>query len=149
VRLIPVDFETDDWTSRLTAAGFDRSRHTLLTWLGVSYYLTATAVARTLEQAAALCAPGNRLVFDYVTASVLAVDTGNRAARTGFRHAARVGEPFLFGLEPAKVGAYLAQFGFRLTKQYDGHELQRRYCPPGRKPVDFARIVVCQRRETL
>jgi len=145
VRFTPVDFEKDDFVERLISSGFEISRRSLITWLGVSYYLTSQAVTKTLGQIAELCSPGSRLIFDYVVESVITGATPSRAARAGMKHAARLGEPFLFGLDPERAGAYLASFGFDLIEQYDHLELQSRYCPPGRAPVDFTRIVLCQR----
>lgn len=144
-RFIPVDFEKDDFAERLLATGFERHHRSLITWLGVSYYLTSQTVSKTLGQIAALCSPGSHLIFDYVVESVITGTMRSRAARAGLKHAARVGEPFLFGLDSDQASTYLASFGFELIKQYDHLELQSRYCPPGRAPVDFTRLVLGQR----
>src|SRR5262249_27939214 len=71
VQFVAVDFERDDVAKQLIDAGFDPSLRSLVTWLGVSYYLTEEAVARILHQTARLCAPGGSLVFDYADASVI------------------------------------------------------------------------------
>lgn len=145
VSFIPVDFEKDSFARKLGAAGFEPPRRTLFTWLGVSYYLTSKAVAKTLRQIAEICSPGSHLIFDYAVESAIRGETKSRAGRAGFAYAALLGEPFLFGLEPDQAKSYLAKFGFKLAKQYDGVKLQSRYCPPDRAPVDFTRIVLCQR----
>ena len=44
---VGVDLETDPLPDRLAAEGFDLSRPALVSWLGVSMYLTADAVAAT------------------------------------------------------------------------------------------------------
>ncbi|NED49709.1 class I SAM-dependent methyltransferase, partial [Micromonospora aurantiaca] len=62
--LVPADFEADEPVGKLTGAGFDASRTALVSWLGVSFYLTRGAVARTLGEIARL-APGTELVMDY------------------------------------------------------------------------------------
>jgi methyltransferase (TIGR00027 family) len=145
VRFIPVDFEKDDFVERLISSGFKPGRRSLITWLGVSYYLTSQAAATTLSQIAALCSPGSHLIFDYVLESVIAGTATSRAARAGIKHAARLGEPFHFGMDPDRISAYLSNLGFRLVRQYDWLQLQSRYCTPDRAPVDFTRIAVCQR----
>jgi hypothetical protein len=58
---------------------------------------------------------------------------------------ARLGEPWLFGLTPAQVLDYLTSFGFKLLKDYGAAELRARYCPDRRMPIDYNRIVVCER----
>ena len=63
--LVPVDFEEPDGPVRkLAAAGFDTARPALVSWLGVSYFLTPDAVAGTLAEIGRL-APGTELVMDY------------------------------------------------------------------------------------
>ena len=62
---IPVDFTKDSLTDRLTAAGFDPSVKSFFSWLGVTYYLSAEAIGKTLAELSSLCADGSSLVFDY------------------------------------------------------------------------------------
>ena len=62
---IPVDFTKDSLTERLTAAGFDPSVKSFFSWLGVTYYLSAEAIGKTLAELSLLCAEGSTLVFDY------------------------------------------------------------------------------------
>jgi methyltransferase (TIGR00027 family) len=143
--LLPVDFEKENFVERLLAAGFEPGRRSLVTWLGVSYYLTPQTVAQALRQIAELSSPESWLLFDYVTEEVLAGKVKNCAAQIGFNSAARSGEPFLSGLDPERIDSYLAGLGFKLLAHYDGRQLRDRYCGPGRAPVDFTRIALCQR----
>ena len=62
---VPVDFTKDSLTERLTAAGFDPSVKSFFSWLGVTYYLSAEAIGKTLSELSSLCADGSTLVFDY------------------------------------------------------------------------------------
>jgi methyltransferase (TIGR00027 family) len=84
-RFAPVDFERDDLAARLEGAGFDPSRRSVVTWMGVSYYLTEEAVAGTLDRLAGLLAPGSALAFDYVPPSVIDGTAKHRAARVASR----------------------------------------------------------------
>lgn len=145
VLFLPVDFEKEDFAERLLASEFVPGRLSFITWLGVSYYLTAPAVARTLCQAAELLGRDDHFVFDFVLEYVVAQQGGSRAARLGFRKAARWGEPFRFGLRHADVASYLAGCGLELVEQCDSDTLFDRTCPEGRRPVDFTRIAVCRR----
>jgi methyltransferase (TIGR00027 family) len=145
VRFAPVDFEKDDFVERLRLAGFDNARKSFIVWVGVSYYLTAQAVARTLEQIANLSMPGTHLVWDYLLSEVVDGMTTNRDALDKARRAARLGEPWLFGLKTDRVADYLAQFGFRLIEDYDPDELREKYCRQRRTPMSYVRIVICDR----
>lgn len=93
VRFVAVDFEHDDFVEKLIAAGFDPARRTLVSWLGVTYYLTPAAMARTLTQIATLGGTGMKFVFDYMLAEIIDGTSQNREALNKARFVARLGEP--------------------------------------------------------
>lgn len=62
---VPVDFTRNSLTQRLTAGGFDMTAKSFFSWLGVTYYLSAEAIGKTLAELSSLCADGSTLVFDY------------------------------------------------------------------------------------
>ncbi|MGH9751551.1 MAG: class I SAM-dependent methyltransferase [Blastocatellia bacterium] len=145
LRFVAVDFERDDFVEKLRRAGFASSRHSLVVWMGVTYYLTAEAMTRALCQIHTLGGAGMRFVFDYMLKNVVDGVTRNRDALGKARIAAKLGEPWLFGLNPAMVGDYLAAFNFKLLKDYDAEELHARYCPGRAAPMNYVRIAVCER----
>ncbi len=145
IRFVAVDFEQDDFSEKLRTAGFVVQRQSLIVWLGVTYYLTAQAMARAMSQIAALGGQGLRLVFDYMLEEVIDGTTHNRDALSKARRAAQLGEPWLFGLKPEEVSRYLAIFDFNLIKDYDPAELRARYCPNRRMPMSYVRIALCER----
>jgi O-methyltransferase involved in polyketide biosynthesis len=102
-------------------------------------------VERTLQQIAALGGSGTQLVFDYLLAEVLDGTTRNREALHKAQRVARLGEPWLFGLAPSQVRDYLASGGFTLLNDYEAAELRARYCPARQMPMNYIRIVVCER----
>jgi methyltransferase (TIGR00027 family) len=148
VRFVAVDFEKDDFVDKLKESGFDTARRSMVIWMGVSYYLTSQAMERALAQIGSLGGPGLRLAFDYFLKEVIDKRTRNLEALLAARQVAEVGEPWIFGLEPEEVGDYVEGFGFKLIKDYDSKELRRLYCPRALKPLDYARIVVCERAAT-
>lgn len=145
LRLVAADFEREDFAKKLREVGFAPARRSLVVWLGVSYYLTPAAAGRALDQIAGLGGAGTRLVWDYLLAEVAAGTSADRDALGKARRAARLGEPWLFGLEPAGLGDYLAAHGFRLLRDYDADELRARYAPTRRRPLDYVRLVDCER----
>ncbi|MBI1765274.1 MAG: SAM-dependent methyltransferase [Acidobacteria bacterium] len=144
LRFVAVDFERDDFVAKLREAGFDATRPAFIIWVGVSYYLTAKAVADTLQRIATISQPGTKLVWDYMLAEVVDGTSHNLEALDKARRAARLGEPWLFGLEPAKFGEYVAQFGLKLLHDYESAELRARYCPQRQMPMNYVRIAVCE-----
>src|SRR5882672_279795 len=145
LRFVAVDFERDDFVEKLRQAGFAFGRHSLVVWMGVTYYLTAQAMTRALSQIHTLGGAGMRFIFDYMLKEVVDGASRNRDALSKARIAAKLGEPWLFGLDPATVGDYLAAFNFKLLKDYDAEELHSRYCPERATPMNYVRIVVCDR----
>ena len=102
----PIDFERENLTERLAAAGLDPDVRTVFTWLGVVPYLTREAIDGTLAQIAAH--PGGaEVVFDYSEPRedidpALRAQYEERAARV-----AAIGEPFLSVFTPADLHAQL------------------------------------------
>jgi methyltransferase (TIGR00027 family) len=145
LRFVAVDFERDDLLEKLRQAGFRFGRHSLVVWMGVTYYLTAQAMTRALSQIHTLGGAGMRFIFDYMLKEIVDGASQNREALRKARIAAKLGEPWLFGLNPETVGDYLAAFNFKLLKDYDAKELRVKYCPKRATPMNYIRIVVCDR----
>ncbi|HEX5084551.1 MAG TPA: SAM-dependent methyltransferase [Blastocatellia bacterium] len=145
LRFVTVDFERDDLVDKLRQAGFESGRRSLVVWMGVTYYLTAEAMTRALSQIHTLGGAGMRFIFDYMLKEVVDGSSDNREAINKARIAAKLGEPWLFGLNPETIGDYLAAFNFKLLKDYDAKELRAKYCPERTIPMNYIRIVVCDR----
>jgi methyltransferase (TIGR00027 family) len=111
VSYVAMDFERDDLASRLRQAGFDPSRPALVSWLGVTMYLTQAAIGRTLAEIGGF-APGTQLVTDYMLPAGLRDDTGDAYAGLVAPAAAERGEPWLTFLAPDDMSALLAEHGF-------------------------------------
>ncbi len=145
LRLIPVDFEKDDFVKRLREAGFDPAQRSLVIWVGVSYYLTPGSVEDSFERLSGLLVRDSRVVFDYVLQDVIEGASTNRDALSKSRRVAQLGEPWLFGLRPAAVNAFLDRFGFVLIRDFEAEELRAHYAPQRRRPMDYVRLAICER----
>ncbi|GAA4296445.1 SAM-dependent methyltransferase [Actinomadura luteofluorescens] len=143
VVFVPVDFETEDPVERLASAGLDLGRTALVGWLGVSYYLTRAAVARTLEAIAQL-APGSELVLDYALPDGLRDAEGDAYAEIAARVVRERGEPQRSLFAPAEIDALLAVHGFEVAENVTVRDavparLWRR--DDALRPFDFFRLV--------
>lgn len=132
VRLVAVDFETDDLLTAMAEHGYHTDYRTFFIWEGVTQYLTEAAVRRTLDGLRA-AAPGSLLVFTYVRRDFIE-GTNRYNTRTLYRNMRERRQIWLFGLEPDEVGEFVADYGWRLVEQAGPDELVQRYVEPtGRK----------------
>ena len=126
---VPCDFEHDTVRDRLLASGFDRSKASLVIWLGVTPYLTETAIDATLADLTNLCALGSRLVVDYIVSGVASGKTRWKSASRVARMVARRGEPYRSDFTPDQFDAVLSAYGFASQEYLTVSALLQRYDP--------------------
>lgn len=126
VSLIGIDFAKQSFRRVLARNGFDRTAKTVFLWEGVSYYLPLKAVDDVLSFVAA-CAPGSTIVFDYALQSFVDGDTSTFGGEAVARWLRKIGEPFLFGLEPTNAQRFLSKRGLRITTHVGPADLERLY----------------------
>ncbi|GIH93025.1 class I SAM-dependent methyltransferase [Planobispora siamensis] len=112
---VPADFETGDPLPALTAAGFDPSRPALVSWLGVSMYLTGEAIDATLAAVGRL-APGTELVMEYALSAPLRDERGAAYADSALPAAAERGEPWLSFFTPDDLSDTLKRHGLETAE---------------------------------
>ena len=96
----------------MVASGFDKRQETLFSWLGVTYYLSAEDIDKTLSEIADLSAEGSTLVFDcpdegFFSASEKRVQNTIMMAKAG-------GEPMQSAFSYAELEKLLGKHGFRI-----------------------------------
>ncbi|MFF8592355.1 class I SAM-dependent methyltransferase [Streptomyces sp. NPDC015220] len=93
---VPFDFEHQSprsLTGRLVRAGFDPGRPALVSWLGVTMYLTREAIGRTLAVIGGF-PPGTELVVEHLLPDELRDEAGQAYAESVMAAAAERGEPW-------------------------------------------------------
>jgi len=90
---IPTNFETQTLDDGLRQGGFDTSKTTFFSWLGVTPYLTSSAVTAALQFVASMPV-GSGIVFDYMISPSLLTPTARRAFHSLAHRVALAGEPF-------------------------------------------------------
>ena len=108
---VPTDFERGELAAQLYGNGFDPARPALVSWLGVTMYLTQRAISQTLAELGTL-APGTELVTDYMLPAGLRDQDGQSYADQVAPIAAQHGEPWLTCLTPDEMSAQLTAHGF-------------------------------------
>lgn len=126
VTLIGIDFAKQSFRDLLAARGFRRDLKTVFLWEGVSYYLPLAAVDEVLEFVAG-CAPGSRIVFDYALQSFVDGDVSTYGGVEIARWLEKIGEPFIFGLNPAEASDFLAKRGLRVASHVGPQDIERLY----------------------
>jgi methyltransferase (TIGR00027 family) len=124
----PVDFERETLADGLAAAGFDASKQSFFTWLGVVPYLTEQAVFSTLEFIAGL--PGGaHVVFDYANPVTPGFGRdGYAAAHEALAtRVALIGESFKSCFETDALHAKLMTLGFREIEDLGPALIRERY----------------------
>ena len=125
---VPADLQQALLQDVLEGAGFRGDQPACFVWLGVTPYLTESAIDGTLRHVANLPA-GTRIVFDYrVDASVLPPFERVMSAHMAEQVAA-LGEPWLSGFVPAQLVQRLAAMGFTGVTELDAPALNARYFP--------------------
>lgn len=67
---VGIDFTKDSIKDKLTVVGFDKSKKTFFSWLGVSYYLYKDEIENMLRSLTDIMAEGSTLLFDYADAEL-------------------------------------------------------------------------------
>jgi methyltransferase (TIGR00027 family) len=139
VTFVPVDFEKDRLDEKLLAAGYKRDVKTLFIWEGVTPYLTAESVDKTLSLVVANSGPGSSIIFDYLHASAADPESKDRWAKELQRRCELMGEPIRFGIEESGIETFLVTRGFSDVKNmtasaltelcFKGPKSKRRVCP--------------------
>jgi methyltransferase (TIGR00027 family) len=121
-----VDFERESVADALERLPFRPNQPTVFAWLGVTMYLTRSAIAGSLHATRSVAARGSELVFDFLHPDALS-EAAPPSVRATLARASAVGEPVIAGIDPGPLGAELAATGWTLIEHLDCAEIQRRY----------------------
>jgi methyltransferase (TIGR00027 family) len=124
---VHVDFATEKLEINLPQNGYERGLRTLFIWEGVTMYLTADSVDRTLAFIANYSGEGSCVVFDYLFESALDGTSKLKEAEMMIRHCAKLGEPLLFALRDDAIGVFLSSRGFSLLENAAATSLKDAY----------------------
>ena len=135
---LPIDFDAQRLGDVFAGTAFDHSRPAVFVWEAVTQYISEEAVRQTLDFAGK-SAPGSLLAFTYVLKSVIERRSNIPGANKLMDFAAR-GAPFIFGLEPNGVPAFLAPFGLVVTADVGNASYQETYLKPIQRAMDVSEV---------
>lgn len=147
VAYVPVDYRNGAMGGALKRVGYDQNRKTLFICEGVTRYIDAADVDRTMQFIAENAAPGSELVFDYIPDDIARGDfTKIPWARFQSVRMASYGHPWKFGIAKDKAGEFVTSRGFSVVSDLGAGELAQRYLVRSDgsidgKPTAFFRIM--------
>ena len=141
---VPVDFSKEKLDKRLLESAYDRNSKTLFIWEGVTMYISAEAVDKTLGFVVNNSGEGSSIIFDYIYQSVVDGTCELEGARSGREYVARIGEPFTFGIGENAIDEFLSKRGYWQINNAAPEFLEATYfngVNQGRKVLPFQPIV--------
>ena len=121
---VPVDFTKDNLTERLLSCEFDKTAKTFFSWLGVTYYLAAETIDKTLVELSCLCSDGSTLVFDYPDENFFTA-TEKRIQNT-IMMAKASGEPMKSAFSYSELEKLLEKHGFHIYELLTPDDIQKK-----------------------
>ncbi|MBB5157091.1 SAM-dependent methyltransferase [Saccharopolyspora phatthalungensis] len=138
VTLVPIDFQAESLGEVLLSHGYRPGEKTFFVWEAVSQYLSETAVRATFRFLAT-AASGSRLVFTYVRKDFLD-GCEFYGAEAAYREYVSRRRLWHFGLDPAQVGGFLTEYGWREVEQAGPREFATRYLVPNRRWLSASEV---------
>jgi methyltransferase (TIGR00027 family) len=128
LHFLPADFEHETVLDVLQRCPEYRSGKTaFFSWLGVTMYLAREAIAEVLHSIRRATQVGSHLVFDYIDMDGFDAASASPRITRMMEITRKVGEPMVFGFEPARLPADLASFGFKVVEAIGPKTIQMRY----------------------
>ena len=138
----------DSLASGLDAAGFDAASPALVSWLGVTMYLTPDAIAQTMTVVGGL-APGSELIADYMLPEHMRDEARAMYGTLVAQASAERGEPWLSSFTPEEMTDLGRESGFaqvRNVRQRDTIPAALWERPDSLCPADLAMLFHGARR---
>ncbi len=129
IKLVSIDFNSDNMTKVLVDAGYDVTKKTLFLWEGVTMYLQPETVTATLSGISKTACTGSLIAFDYVL-QIPEVDRKqfygvSEFMQTWEKH--RKEEPFTFTMDEAGMESLLSDLGMRMVRHMNDQDIQDVY----------------------
>lgn len=113
---IPIDFDKQSISERLTSSGFEKGKKSLFLLEGLTMYLQPESVEKTFKIIEEFAGAGSRIVFDHIYASVLRRENLYEGEKELYERVLEQNEGFCFGIEKGSIDGFLAAYGFKAQK---------------------------------
>ena len=140
VTYVSVDFSYQSLTEQLMAAGFDQSKSTVITFEGVSQYITKEAVSSTIKELATLTQNSSSILFLTYVDELLDKDPeacfgkgypkAEKRANLIKNLSAKVGEPWISFYAAEEMESLLSKNGYSIKENVTLEDLNPVYFTP-------------------
>jgi methyltransferase (TIGR00027 family) len=127
VRLVPIDFDSEDLGSVLASHGYSADRRTFFIWEAVTQYLTETGIRATFNFLSK-AESGSLLAFTYIRKDFL-----DGRVMYGWKNIYNKyvkNKIWLFGMDPEEWPGFLEGYGWKIVEHIGYEELAERYVRP-------------------
>lgn len=124
---IAIDFEKESLSEKLDMAEFQKGQRNLFILEGLLMYLEPDSVQETFRIIREYGSTGNRVVFDYIQASVLRHENTLYGEAQLVKSVHKAGEPWRFGIEPGEIESFAGAQGFEVIDHNCARELEMIY----------------------
>jgi len=121
---IAIDFEKESLSQKLDMAKFQKGQRSLFILEGLLMYLQPESVQETFQIIWEYGSTGNRVVFDYIQASVLRHENTLYGEAALVKSVHKAGEPWRFGIEPGEIESFAMAQGFDVNDHKCAQELE-------------------------
>lgn len=125
LHFVPIDFSKDNLYERLRECGFDSSKKTFFSWLGVSFYLTKKQIESVVESISSFAAEGSTLLFDYGDERLFKSDV--KRVKNMLMMASAGGEAMKAAFYYDELEELLERHGFLIYELMTAEDIQYRY----------------------
>ncbi|MGN0621258.1 MAG: SAM-dependent methyltransferase [Porcipelethomonas sp.] len=125
LHFVSMDFSKDSLREKLTENGFDVTRKTFFSWLGVSYYLSDEQIRKMFAEISGFAAEGSTIVFDYADEKLFSSDI--RRVKNMIAMAGAGGEPMKFCCDSLYLARMLEDYGFLVYESLTPDDIDYRY----------------------
>src|SRR5262249_11850887 len=126
VEFVPVDFERQAFEDELRNAGFDSAKPVVVSWIGVTMYLTLGAVEQTLARLAEF-AGGSRVVISYDLPATALTGLQLEVRDSLATLVSELGEPFRTTFEREEAESLVRHMGFDAITHFSPTDAARDY----------------------
>lgn len=122
---VSCDFTKDNLCEKLIDAGYDKTKKTFFSWLGVSYYLDKETIDRFIKNIACICSEGSSLLFDYADCNMFLSDV--KRVQNMIAMAKAGGEEMKSSFDCLTIEMMLSKYRFLVYEHLDRNKIQKRY----------------------
>ena len=128
LRFVPFDFENGDLRTALAAAGLEPAEAAFFNWMGVTYYLTESAILDNLARLSEIGGPGTEVVLDYLIAAECVPPEDRALFDAMMAFVGKRGEPMISRFDPEEAPIALNPGGlWEIVRNESPAEHRRRY----------------------